>query len=51
MRVFVGEDGPADRAGEYRDDDYHENERCMKEVDVKVRYRRKKTECDEVAQT
>jgi len=36
MRVFVGEDGPANCADEYRDDNYYEDERCVKEVDVKV---------------
>lgn len=36
MWVFVGKDGPADCAGKYCDDDYYEDERCVKEVDVKV---------------
>lgn len=36
MRVFVCEDDPADCAGEYRDDNYYEDERRVKEVDVKV---------------
>lgn len=36
MWVSVGEDDPVDRTGENCDDDYHEDERCVQEVDVKV---------------
>lgn len=49
MRVFVGEDDPADCARKYCDDNYDEDERRLKEVDVKVRYPRKKRKRDEVA--
>ena len=49
MRIFVGENGPADCADEYREDNYYEDERRAKEVDVKVRYPCKKAERDKVA--
>lgn len=49
MRIFVGEDSPAGCADKYCDDNYNEDERCLKEVDVKVRHRRKKTKRGDVA--
>lgn len=36
MRVLVGKDGPTDCAYKYYDNNYDENERRLKEVDVKV---------------